>query len=63
MENSLTNDVIDYIKSHKDKTFDIKSLHDDVFSETNYDSFRKIVSRLASRGLVTHLGLSLYHAA
>ena len=36
-------------------------MHDYQFRDTNYDSFRKIISRLAKQGEITHLGLTLYY--
>ena len=61
-ENTMTNAIIHYLHYHRNMTtFDVKSFHDREFRETNYDSFRKIISRLAKQGEITHLGLTLYY--
>ena len=59
-DKTLTDSIIHYLHYHKGITFDVKRLHNWHFKESNYDSFRKIISRLASKGEITHLGLTLY---
>lgn len=60
-EISMTESIIHYLHYHRGITFDVKTFHDYYFKETNYDSFRKIISRLAKQGEITHLGLTLYY--
>ena len=61
-ENTMTNTIVHYLHYHGNMTiFDVKSFHDREFRKTNYDSFRKIISRLAKQGEITHLGLILYY--
>lgn len=60
-ENTMTSAIIHYLHYHRGITFDVKRLHDWYFKETNYDSFRKIISRLSNSGEITHLGLTLYY--
>lgn len=59
-DKTLTDSIIHYLHYHRGITFDVKRLHDFHFKESNYDSFRKIISRLANKGEITHLGLTLY---
>lgn len=61
IEMSMTESIIHYLHYYRGITFDVKTFHDYYFKETNYDSFRKIISRLAKQGEITHLGLTLYH--
>lgn len=60
-EMSITESIIHYLHYHRGITFDVKTFHDYYFKDTNYDSFRKIISRLAKQGEITHLGLTLYY--